>query len=175
MLLLLLCSILDVQSPYTPLILPQCRDHCAICPIHRVHGDRPGSSGADSAATAGAAATLQSAALCSTALPAFVVPPCLPLQSQQVVFNVCLLRCCFAQGEQLDIRIKWPNDVYASGQKIAGVLTHSTYRSKVFRITVGCGINLANSEPSTCIDDLLRQQVPAARPLNKEVGSDASC
>ena len=117
-------------------------------------------------------------AVCSTLLnsPASLcVPPGLPSQSQQVVFIVCLLRCCFAQGEQLDIRIKWPNDVYASGQKIAGVLTHSTYRSKVFRITVGCGINLANSEPSTCIDDLLRQQVPAARPLNKEVGSDASC
>ena len=79
-----------------------------------------------------------------------------------------------AQGP-LDIRIKWPNDVYASGKKIAGILTHSTYRSKVFRITVGCGINLANSEPSTCIDDLLRQQVSDAQPIKKEVGLEPCC
>ena len=79
------------------------------------------------------------------------------------------------QGEQLDVRIKWPNDVYASGKKIAGVLTHSAYRNKVFRITVGCGINVANSEPSTCLDDLLRQQRPDAQPINKEVGSCRLC
>ena len=74
-----------------------------------------------------------------------------------------------AQGKSLDARIKWPNDVYGSGLKLAGVLTHSSYRSRVFRLTVGCGINVSNSQPSTCVDDLLRQQLPSAQPIKKEV------
>ena len=73
------------------------------------------------------------------------------------------------QGKPLDVRIKWPNDVYGSGLKLAGVLTHSSYRSRIFRLTVGCGINVSNSQPSTCVDDMLRQQSPSARPINKEV------
>ena len=74
-----------------------------------------------------------------------------------------------SQGKQLDVRIKWPNDVYGSGQKLAGVLTHSSYRSRVFRLTIGSGINVANQQPSICIDDLLRQQHPQAQSMSKEV------
>lgn len=60
------------------------------------------------------------------------------------------------------IRIKWPNDLYAGGKKLAGVLCHSSYVSSAssaggggsttntascFRLTAGVGINVTNDPP----------------------------
>lgn len=65
------------------------------------------------------------------------------------------------------IRIKWPNDLYAGGKKLAGVLCHSSYvsnppppagggasgsdssssNSSCFRLTAGVGINVTNEPP----------------------------
>lgn len=42
--------------------------------------------------------------------------------------------------------------------KIGGVLCHSTYRSQEFQVVTGVGLNLDNSQPTTCINDILRQQ-----------------
>nr|XP_018685361.1 PREDICTED: biotin--protein ligase 1, chloroplastic isoform X3 [Musa acuminata subsp. malaccensis] len=38
---------------------------------------------------------------------------------------------------QLDIRIKWPNDLYLNGLKVGGILCTSTYRSKHFNVCAG--------------------------------------
>ncbi|RRT47099.1 hypothetical protein B296_00039464 [Ensete ventricosum] len=38
---------------------------------------------------------------------------------------------------QLDIRIKWPNDLYLNGLKVGGILCSSTYRSKHFNVCAG--------------------------------------
>lgn len=38
---------------------------------------------------------------------------------------------------QLDVKIKWPNDLYLNGLKVGGVLCTSTSRSKKFNISVG--------------------------------------
>lgn len=62
------------------------------------------------------------------------------------------------QGHSIDIKIKWPNDVYSKNLKIGGILCHSTYRSKEFHVVIGVGLNLDNSEPTTCVNDLLRQR-----------------
>ncbi len=62
------------------------------------------------------------------------------------------------QGHSIDIKIKWPNDVYSKDFKIGGILCHSTYRSKEFQVVIGVGLNLDNSEPTTCVNDLLRQR-----------------
>ena len=62
------------------------------------------------------------------------------------------------QGHSMDIKIKWPNDVYSKNLKIGGILCHSTYRSKEFQVVIGVGLNLDNSEPTTCVNDLLRQR-----------------
>lgn len=44
----------------------------------------------------------------------------------------------FPQGLQApEVRIKWPNDLYAEGLKIGGVLCTSTYSSKKFNIVIG--------------------------------------
>lgn len=37
----------------------------------------------------------------------------------------------------LDVRIKWPNDLYLDGLKVGGILCTSTYRSKKFNVCAG--------------------------------------
>lgn len=59
------------------------------------------------------------------------------------------------QGAALDVRIKWPNDLYAGGLKLGGVLCHSVYRARAFATVTGVGLNLANREPTTCVDALV--------------------
>lgn len=60
------------------------------------------------------------------------------------------------QGRSLDVRIKWPNDIYSNGMKIGGVLCYSTYRAKEFQVVIGVGLNLDNSQPTTCVNDILQ-------------------
>jgi len=37
----------------------------------------------------------------------------------------------------IDVKIKWPNDLYVNGLKVGGILCTSTYRSKKFNVSVG--------------------------------------
>ena len=73
------------------------------------------------------------------------------------------------------MRIKWPNDVYATGMKLGGVLCQSAYRGGRFEVVVGVGLNLANRQPTTCVDALIEarhQQLGlpgATMPLQPEV------
>lgn len=62
------------------------------------------------------------------------------------------------QAHGIDIKIKWPNDIYSKGMKLGGILCHSTYRSKEFQVVIGVGLNLDNSQPTTCVNDILCQQ-----------------
>ncbi|KAK9826011.1 hypothetical protein WJX74_005389 [Apatococcus lobatus] len=59
------------------------------------------------------------------------------------------------QGATLDVRIKWPNDLMAEGLKLGGILCHSAYSNRQFVSTIGIGINLANRQPTTCVDSLI--------------------
>lgn len=71
--------------------------------------------------------------------------------AKSVVYNIIILLCCtlmtqfvvfmfgaiFQGVPPLDVRIKWPNDLYIDGVKVGGVLCTSTYRSKKFNISAG--------------------------------------
>lgn len=37
----------------------------------------------------------------------------------------------------IDVKIKWPNDLYLNGLKVGGILCTSTYRSRKFHVSVG--------------------------------------
>ncbi|XP_026477706.1 biotin--protein ligase-like [Ctenocephalides felis] len=60
--------------------------------------------------------------------------------------------------EDLDIGLKWPNDIYAHGAvKIGGLVVTSTLDSDITVCNVGCGVNLDNSDPTTCINDVIKK------------------
>ncbi|XP_039633793.1 biotin--protein ligase isoform X2 [Perca fluviatilis] len=60
--------------------------------------------------------------------------------------------------EDIDLRVKWPNDIYYSDlMKLGGVLVTSTVLGSTFHLLIGCGFNVANSNPTVCINDLIQQ------------------
>lgn len=60
-----------------------------------------------------------------------------------------------------NIRLKWPNDIIYSSTdnkselKIGGVLVQTREQDDEFDITLSFGLNVFNSEPTTCIKDIL--------------------
>jgi biotin--protein ligase len=66
------------------------------------------------------------------------------------------------QGVVLDVRIKWPNDIYSGSLKLGGILCHSAYRDRIFHVTVGVGLNVANRQPTTCIEALMEAAAASA-------------
>ncbi|XP_052650228.1 biotin--protein ligase [Harpia harpyja] len=67
--------------------------------------------------------------------------------------------------EDIDLRVKWPNDIYYSDlMKLGGVLVNSTLIETTFHILIGFGINVNNSNPTICINDLITK-------FNKEEGT----
>ncbi|TSK16182.1 Biotin--protein ligase [Bagarius yarrelli] len=70
--------------------------------------------------------------------------------------------------EDIDLRLKWPNDIYyANLMKLGGVLVTSTVMGSTFHLLIGCGFNVSNSNPTICINDLVLQH-------NRERGSKLS-
>ncbi|CAJ1064466.1 biotin--protein ligase isoform X1 [Xyrichtys novacula] len=60
--------------------------------------------------------------------------------------------------EDIDLRVKWPNDIYYSSvMKLGGVLVTSTMMGSTFHLLVGCGFNVTNSNPTVCINDLIHR------------------
>ncbi|KAL4558739.1 hypothetical protein LXL04_036941 [Taraxacum kok-saghyz] len=57
----------------------------------------------------------------------------------------------------LDVRIKWPNDLYLNGLKVGGILCASTYQSKIFNISAGVGLNVDNDKPTTSLNSELKK------------------
>ena len=58
-------------------------------------------------------------------------------------------------GRSVDVRVKWPNDLYSGGLKIGGVLCTSTYTEGAFDVVVGVGLNLDNDAPTTCVNAII--------------------
>lgn len=67
----------------------------------------------------------------------------------------------------IDVKIKWPNDLYLNGLKVGGILCTSTYRSRKFHVSVGVGLNVDNDQPTTCLNAVLKDISPAASILLK--------
>ncbi|XP_059207036.1 biotin--protein ligase isoform X2 [Centropristis striata] len=60
--------------------------------------------------------------------------------------------------QDIDLRVKWPNDIYYSNlMKLGGVLVTSTVLGSTFHLLIGCGFNVTNSNPTVCINDLIQQ------------------
>ncbi|XP_006862629.1 PREDICTED: biotin--protein ligase [Chrysochloris asiatica] len=60
--------------------------------------------------------------------------------------------------QDINLRVKWPNDIYYSDlMKLGGVLVNSTLMGETFYILIGCGVNVTNSNPTICINDLVTE------------------
>ncbi|MCD6551782.1 biotin--[acetyl-CoA-carboxylase] ligase [Thermotoga sp.] len=80
------------------------------------------------------------------------------------VFSVAIVKTL----ETLKVRagIKWPNDVYIYGRKLAGILTEGIFEGKKpMAIVVGVGMNVNNEIP----DELKTRAISLEEILGKEV------
>ncbi|KAL7246347.1 hypothetical protein ACSBR2_001456 [Camellia fascicularis] len=68
----------------------------------------------------------------------------------------------------LEVRIKWPNDLYLNGLKVGGILCTSVYRSKKFNVSAGIGLNIDNEKPTTCLNAVLQKLTSVAYQLQRE-------
>ncbi|KAL6525156.1 hypothetical protein OROMI_030749 [Orobanche minor] len=68
----------------------------------------------------------------------------------------------------LDVRIKWPNDLYLDGLKVGGILCTSTFKSKKFNVSAGIGLNVNNPQPTLCLNAVLRRLGCVASRLRRE-------
>ncbi|KAK3152216.1 hypothetical protein QOZ80_2BG0155990 [Eleusine coracana subsp. coracana] len=79
----------------------------------------------------------------------------LPLMQYVVCLSMteAIKELCRAKGlPELDVRIKWPNDLYLKGLKVGGILCTSSYEPKVYNICTGIGLNVDNEKPTTCLN-----------------------
>lgn len=61
--------------------------------------------------------------------------------------------------EEVELRLKWPNDIYYRDQvKLGGVLIRSSVMGHTFNLRIGCGFNVSNSQPTVCVNDAVRTQ-----------------
>lgn len=82
----------------------------------------------------------------------------------QYLVSLCMVQAVKAHCADVDIRIKWPNDLYIGAKnKIGGVLCQSTFSQSRFQLCVGLGLNVDNSEPTTCLNDHLPAGAPKFR------------
>ncbi|XP_030216370.1 biotin--protein ligase isoform X1 [Gadus morhua] len=64
--------------------------------------------------------------------------------------------CTLPGYQDIDLRVKWPNDIYYSNKiKLGGVLVTSTLMGSDFHLLIGCGFNVSNSNPTICLNDLV--------------------
>ncbi|RKP27550.1 biotin-protein ligase [Syncephalis pseudoplumigaleata] len=69
--------------------------------------------------------------------------------------------------EDMPLRLKWPNDIYASiadpahsdaaprPVKLGGILVNSSFQAGQFTLVIGCGVNVDNRAPTTSINWLV--------------------
>ncbi len=69
----------------------------------------------------------------------------------------------------MNIRVKWPNDIYASEQKIGGVLVESRLEGKEAVVNIGIGVNVSNAYPTVCLNSVL---FPDFQPPQPEVDTN---
>ncbi|XP_020644980.3 biotin--protein ligase isoform X1 [Pogona vitticeps] len=75
--------------------------------------------------------------------------------------------------QDIDLRVKWPNDIYYSDlMKLGGVLVNSTLTGDTFHVLIGCGFNVNNSNPTICINDLIMEHNKAKNAKLKPLSAD---
>jgi BirA family biotin operon repressor/biotin-[acetyl-CoA-carboxylase] ligase len=84
--------------------------------------------------------------------PTFIPPE--PVFILNQLTSVAVLRALQALAPDLKFQIKWPNDIYCMGKKIAGILTENQWHAgRLQSAVIGIGININNTSfPETLKD-----------------------
>ena len=60
--------------------------------------------------------------------------------------------------ENLQINLKWPNDIYIKKSvKVGGVIVNSTFFDGDFKVIFGIGVNVCNDRPTESVNSLIRK------------------
>ena len=55
---------------------------------------------------------------------------------------------------ELDINIKWPNDIYVNKRtKVCGIISYAPYLNGKYDLVSGAGLNVSNRKPTTCLEE----------------------
>lgn len=77
--------------------------------------------------------------------------------------------------EKVPIRLKWPNDIYATTGdrhvKVGGILVNSSYAGGDYTLVCGIGLNVNNSAPTTSVSMLAEQAGLAQLSLERLLAS----
>ncbi|KAE9550485.1 hypothetical protein FO519_006304 [Halicephalobus sp. NKZ332] len=58
--------------------------------------------------------------------------------------------------DDFPLKIKWPNDLYFNRLfKMGGILVTSSISEELLHCVIGAGLNVANSKPTVCLNDML--------------------
>lgn len=58
--------------------------------------------------------------------------------------------------KEFPLKIKWPNDIYYNRLfKLGGILVESSISSNILHCIIGAGINVSNSKPTVCLNDMI--------------------
>lgn len=61
-------------------------------------------------------------------------------------------------SQAFDLHLKWPNDIYTGDLvKIGGLIINCTMNKSTVICNIGCGINLDNDSPTTCLNSLVQE------------------
>jgi biotin--protein ligase len=80
-----------------------------------------------------------------------------PLQFVQYIAGLALVESIPDEDAEAQraaervLRIKWPNDLYADGLKVAGILCESSLFQDRCTLYVGIGVNVANAAPTVAL------------------------
>ena len=65
-----------------------------------------------------------------------------------IMATTCAAVCKTLEAGGIEARVKWPNDVYAGGKKICGILTENTFFQNGVCSVCGIGLNVNNPLPN---------------------------
>ncbi|KAB7503063.1 Biotin--protein ligase [Armadillidium nasatum] len=78
--------------------------------------------------------------------------------------------------KDIPLRLKWPNDIYLnSNTKIGGVIVEASIQGGRVIANLGCGINLSNTNPTSCINAAIREYNAATKAKLAELTYEVLC
>ena len=92
----------------------------------------------------------------------------LPLFQYLVSIAIIQAVCTDNTTDAVDLRIKWPNDIYCKGVKVGGILINSESMDKKVRLYIGVGTNIDHVPFAGSINQLIGESATHPRVLREE-------